>query len=407
MPVTFGVDVRTASDLGALHMFISVRSVSSFLFTLSFIIGIIGCAQISDEMVGETAVAIIQSTATLPPTDTPQATLTPSPTSSPTPTVTETAVPTPTITPSPTASLQDISARTSQLIKVPRTDFSLSALDDPNVYDIAVSPDDKYLAVGSNQGLLIFDLATLELLVAVDEDGSAEYSIAWSPDGERLVVGSGSSVWFWNFETRTTEYLLSGHTVHMNHVTWSPNLPIAFSVANNGTMGGWSVDTGQPIAPVEQLGVRTVQFSPNGELISLNQGYQLFTLNLDTSVETEFAEEHTDLITSVSWNPGGYLFVSGSYDTSVRIWDVEGRDSIMVLTKHTDHVLDVAWSPDGEHIASSSADLTTLIWDAETGESIYRLRGHSESIRSLSWFHDSSHLVTGSADGTIRIWEIP
>lgn len=366
-----------------------------------------GCNQIGAKTVEETAVFTIEPAVTPTLTNTPESTATATPTY--TPTVTETAVPTPTptIIPSPTPSLQNLSASDSVLITVPRTDFVLSGQSDPNVYDIAVSPIDKLLAVASNQGLLIFDLVTLDLIVAAEEDGSVEKSVAWSPDGTRLVVGSGPRVWIWNYETRTTEYEFSGHEVEMYHVAWSPNLPLVVSVANNGTFGVWNVETGEPSAPVQPFGMRTIQFSPNGTALLFNQGYQLFVTDFLNTTAIEFSEEHTDLVTSVSWNPEGTRFVSGSYDDSLRIWDLEQEDSIMVLEKHVDDILDVAWSPDGTYIASGSADLTTLIWDAETGEPVYRLRGHSESIRSLGWFPDGSHLVTASEDGTIRIWEIP
>ena len=391
-------------------MFQACHSITRFLFILFLLAGVFGCTQVEEKTVGETAVSIIQPTltSTSSPTDIPQPTATPTQTIQPSPTAIETASPTSTITPSPTPSLQNLSASESLLINVPRTDFPISNMDDPNVNDIAVSPDNKYLAVASNQGLLIFDLITLELVIAVDEDGSTKKSVAWSSDGTLLAIGSGPRVWIWNFSTQITNHEFSGHGVEMRHVTWSPNTPIVASVANNGSFGLWDIETVATRVPITPpLGIRTIQFSPDGSLLSLNQGDKLLTINVDGNNQYEFSVEHNEKITSLSWHPAGHLIVSGSNDHTLRIWDIEQRRSLMVLEKHTDAVLDVAWSPKGNFIASSSVDLTTLIWDVDTGEAIYRLRGHSDDIRAVVWFNDGSHLVTGSRDGTIRIWKTP
>ena len=391
-------------------MFVARYFILCSLLAILIFAGIISCNQVEDENIEETAIVLIQqdAAATDAPTDTPQPSVTPTQTAQPSPTVTETPSLTPTATPSPTPSLLNLSARESQLINIPRTDSPISNLGDPNVNDLAISPDDNYLAVASNQGLLIFDLRTLDLLVAVDEDGSTKKSVAWSPDGTQIAVGSGPRVWIWNFTTQTTDYEFSGHEVEMRHVTWAPDAPLVASVANNGSFGLWDIEIGEPLGPVSPpFGIRTTQFSPDGRWLSWNQGNGLLAIELGTINEIEFPVEHSEMITSSSWHPGGYLIVSGSNDHSLRVWDVEDRSLYAVLEEHTDAILDVAWSPDGNYIASVSADLTTLIWDFRAGEPVYRLRGHSEPIRTVAWFNDSSHLVTGSADGTIRVWEIP
>ena len=40
------------------------------------------------------------------------------------------------------------------------------------------------------------------------------------------------------------------------------------------------------------------------------------------------------------------------------------------LTGHSDSVYSVAYSPDGKHIVSGSRDSTVKIWDAQSGEEV-------------------------------------
>ena len=50
------------------------------------------------------------------------------------------------------------------------------------------------------------------------------------------------------------------------------------------------------------------------------------------------------------------------------------------LNGHAHPVSSAAWSPDGQKIASGSWDNTIKIWDVETYECLKTLRGHTETV---------------------------
>lgn len=55
--------------------------------------------------------------------------------------------------------------------------------------------------------------------------------------------------------------------------------------------------------------------------------------------------------------------LSASFDSTVRLWDVERGVCIHTLTKHQEPVYSVAFSPDGKHLASGSFDKCVHIWN--------------------------------------------
>ena len=112
---------------------------------------------------------------------------------------------------------------------------------------------------------------------------------------------------------------------------------------------------------------------------------------------------HTDSVRSVAWSPDGSQIVSGSVDTTVRIWDATTGENTRTLNGHTGSVESVAWSPDGSQIVSGSNDNTVRIWNAATGES-RTLNGHTLLVHSVAWSPDGSQIVSGSWDNTVRIW---
>jgi WD40 repeat protein len=72
---------------------------------------------------------------------------------------------------------------------------------------------------------------------------------------------------------------------------------------------------------------------------------------------------HTDWVNSVAFSPDGRLLASGSYDKTIKLWDVASGREVRTLSGHTSRVLEVAFSPDGRLLASGSGDETIKLWD--------------------------------------------
>jgi hypothetical protein len=71
---------------------------------------------------------------------------------------------------------------------------------------------------------------------------------------------------------------------------------------------------------------------------------------------------HTDDVESVAFSPDGRLLASGSYDDTIKLWDV-ATGSLVRIYSHTADVNSVAFSPDGRLLASGSDDKTIRLWD--------------------------------------------
>jgi WD40 repeat protein len=64
--------------------------------------------------------------------------------------------------------------------------------------------------------------------------------------------------------------------------------------------------------------------------------------------------------------------------------------------------------PDGKRVVSGSHDTTIRIWDAKTGKVLSRpFRGHDNRVLSVTFSPTASTLsqVSGSHDKTVRIWD--
>ena len=153
--------------------------------------------------------------------------------------------------------------------------------------------------------------------------------------------------------------------------------------------------------------VTSVSFSPDGTLIA--SGSYDATIKLwDVATKENIAtlEGHEGYVTSVSFSPDGTLIASGSYDDTVKLWDVATKENIATLEGHKNTVFSVSFSPDGTLLASGSYDKTVKLWDVATKENIATLEGHKNTILSVSFSPDGTLLASAALDGIVNLWDV-
>ena len=67
-------------------------------------------------------------------------------------------------------------------------------------------------------------------------------------------------------------------------------------------------------------------------------------------------------------------------------------------------VFSVCFSPDGRRLASGSWDRTVRLWDVETGACVKTLERHTKSVSSVCFSPDGRTIVSGCHDKTVRMW---
>ncbi len=111
-------------------------------------------------------------------------------------------------------------------------------------------------------------------------------------------------------------------------------------------------------------------------------------------------------IYSVAISPDGRTLVNGSYDKTIKIWNIASGQLIRTLQGHSGLVNSVAISPDGRTLVSGGGDKTIKIWNIASGQLIRTLQGHSGLVNSVAISPDGRTLVSGSHDQTIKIWRL-
>jgi len=108
------------------------------------------------------------------------------------------------------------------------------------------------------------------------------------------------------------------------------------------------------------------------------------------------------------------MIISASRDKSIIVWKLgkdekkEGLDGygspFKRLTGHSHFVQDVAISVDGMFALSGSWDGTLRLWDLQTGQTTRRFIGHTRDVLSVAFSADNRQIVSGSRDRKINLW---
>jgi guanine nucleotide-binding protein subunit beta-2-like 1 protein len=113
-------------------------------------------------------------------------------------------------------------------------------------------------------------------------------------------------------------------------------------------------------------------------------------------------------IATTAENPD--MILSGSRDKSLIVWNItrESEQNYGVprrsLTGHGHFVQDVVISSDGQFALSGSWDSTLRLWDLNFGTTTRRFVGHTKDVLSVAFSADNRQIVSGSRDKTIKLW---
>ena len=200
---------------------------------------------------------------------------------------------------------------------------------------------------------------------------------AYSPDGTIIATAGYESVSLWDAKTGEIKRSIKEFSSNVYDLDFSPDGKIIATVGeidsskssnSNGleTVGIqlWNVKTGKEI---ERFGgqFRRVAFSPDGKFIAAGTFDGKVYVRDNQTKELKKFEGHTDTVNSIKFAKdanGKLLVVSGSSDSTVRIWDAATGEEICALVTFRDGNWAVVQTKTGRYDAPNGGEIDGIQW---------------------------------------------
>jgi Prp8 binding protein len=195
------------------------------------------------------------------------------------------------------------------------------------------------------------------------------FTTEFHPEGQYLASsGFDRRIYIWSVYGECENLsVMSGHTGAVMELHFTPDALNIFTASTDHTLGLWDLPTGQRIKKYKG---------------------------------------HTTFVNSVQGaRRGPQLMVSGSDDTTIKLWDIRKKQAITTFNSNY-QVTAVEFNDTAEQIFSGGIDNDIKVWDIRNHEVIYTLKGHTDTITGLSLSPDGSYLLSNSMDNSLRIWDV-
>ncbi|MEM9654531.1 MAG: TIR domain-containing protein [Actinomycetota bacterium] len=285
--------------------------------------------------------------------------------------------------------------------------IGLSALADERGGATVRSADDGTVITAGRSGVVqrwAPDLST-EPDVLVDLGRPVTALDLWG-DGQIVAAGhDDGTLSIWTAESSDIVEL-AGHQGAANSVRFV-NEGTLVSGGDDNAVRLWSLaemtQAGSDLR-AHDLEVLMVAPSPDGSLVaSAGAGGRLFLWSLGSNAEPELLEDSETPVGAVAWSASGEL-LAWSVDRRVQLLD--RSDSTQQRGEHhDDFVTSLAFSPDDRFLVSGSEDSTVRLWATDVLAPVGRpLSGPRSEVLAVDYADGGLRVVAGSQDGTIRSW---
>ena len=124
------------------------------------------------------------------------------------------------------------------------------------------------------------------------------------------------------------------------------------------------------------------------------------------NIQKKFLETHNGGFKCIGVSRDGNNLVTGSEDSTVRVWNLAGRKQIACLAGHKSEVRCLALLSDFSLTISGSLDGTLIVWDMRKYRWIKVLYGHCGPVFGISFSEDEKFILSGGRECEVIIWSL-
>jgi WD40 repeat protein len=216
--------------------------------------------------------------------------------------------------------------RTILLANLPEQSPQIALPFTDAIFALAVHPSgQQFAAVGFDNTVRIVNLSANQPIQTFECAGNDQRAVAISPSGERMAAaGRNGRIRIWNLISGTQERDIETEGRPIRTLVFSPNSQFLAAAGDAPMVRIYDSATGQETRALEirPSKVFALAYVSEQSIVTAGSDNLIRIWDLATAQCSLQLVGHTGTVTSLAVAPGGSTLVSGSYDTTIRVWEL-------------------------------------------------------------------------------------
>jgi RNA polymerase sigma factor (sigma-70 family) len=283
-----------------------------------------------------------------------------------------------------------------------------------------ISPDGKIMAVGADDGIHFWDLATGQTIRKLTGGHRAE-AMQFSSDGQTLVSREPGLIRVWDVATgRQLRQLETGQVVIQTNTLFYLTPDGQTLIAGEGegsseTFKVWDLATGRERWRREGFPIGIMAWSADGRTLIGGQLNGPAVLFLETATGRELRRVDVPIRrgSRLASPDLQVMVVKEMNDPTIRLVDLNTGRELRRLAGQPDAGMPKAFSEDGKILATTrpntrfrTGDATCRLWEVATGEELRRLEGPLGQALWLAWTGNQTVAFGLGNETALRFWDL-
>ena len=216
--------------------------------------------------------------------------------------------------------------------------------------------------------LLVWEWQSESYILKQQGHFDATNATVYSPDAQQLITASDDGkIKVWDVQSGFCIVTFTEHTAAVTACDFAKRGRVLFTSSLDGSVRAWDLiryRNFRTFTAPTRLSFSSLAIDPSGEVVCAGSvdAFDIYIWSVQTGQLLDQLSGHEGPVSSLAFAPNGSSLVSGSWDHTVRIWNVFDRTQSSEPLMLQADVLDVVVRPDSQQIAVVTLDGELTFW---------------------------------------------